>query len=433
MTRSTLPLLALLFGFTCLTNASAQSNEKKLEIGAQVTSLTLLPQSSDGYSVSEPGFGARLTYNLTDKLAAESELNLFPNRNSFGIVDQGRALQGQFGIKYGKRFKRVGLFAKVRPGFLSISRVSISEPGAPLVPSGLIPVTTRIARQTHFTIDIGGVVEFYPSRSTVFRVDAGDTLVRYGRPRFQPVAFDPQDLTTIPTRINHSFQLTAGFAFRFKDASAAGNLPTVKAHHDREVPRFEAGAQFTSISLQQPGFVCADLCTFGPPIPDNEPGLGGRFTYNLTSNIAIEAAVNFFPHPPNVTGGGGHLIQSQFGAKIGKRWERFGIFGKVRPGFAGFTDSLRLKQTQQVFVFGRLVEYGIFRKGWRAYANIDVGGVAEFYISRRLMTRLDIGDTIIHYGEYAVSGFSLTRLIVRRAPETHHNFQYSVGVGFRFK
>ena len=32
------------------------------------------------------------------------------------------------------------------------------------------------------------------------------------------------------------------------------------------------------------------------------------------------------------------------------------------------------------------------------YFSMDVGGVVEFYPSRRIVTRLDIGDTIIRYG-----------------------------------
>jgi len=32
------------------------------------------------------------------------------------------------------------------------------------------------------------------------------------------------------------------------------------------------------------------------------------------------------------------------------------------------------------------------------YFSMDVGGVVEFYPSRRIVTRPDIGDTIIRYG-----------------------------------
>jgi hypothetical protein len=415
--------------------ALAQSKAKKYELGWQITSMTLLPPSLQGYqspAASEPGFGARITYNFTDQLAVESEVNFFPNRNVFSVPDQGRAVQGQFGLKFGKRFKRIGVFGKVRPGFLSIDNVFFYEPGARFDFQGVILLNVRNDRQTHFTTDLGGALEFYPSGRTVFRVDAGDTVVRYG-PSFEPIAFDPLNQTKVPAKIKHNFQLTAGFALRFKDSEATASSVSVAPKHRDPVPRFEAGVHFTSLSLQQTGFVCPEICLFGAAIPDTEPGFGGRFTFNATPNIAFEAEGNFFPRPPNITGGGGHLIQTQFGGKFGKRWQRFGIFGKLRPGAFGFTDSLKLKGTQQFFIFGRTVEFGLFRKEWRSYPSLNVGGVLEFYVSRRLMTRLDLGDTIVHYGEYAIAGLLLSRLIVRRAPETHHNFQFSAGVGWRFK
>jgi hypothetical protein len=56
----------------------------------------------------------------------------------------------------------------------------------------------------------------------------------------------------------------------------------------------------------------------------------------------------------------------------------------------------------------------------------------EIYISRRVMTRMDFGDTMVRYGEYAIRTFSASQQIARRPPETKHNFQYTAGVGFRF-
>ena len=49
--------------------------------------------------------------------------------------------------------------------------------------------------------------------------------------------------------------------------------------------------------------------------------------------------------------------------------------------------------------------------------------VLEFYVLPRLMTRMDFGDTIIHYSEFQTQSFSLSQNILRRPPETRHNFQ----------
>jgi len=75
---------------------------------------------------------------------------------------------------------------------------------------------------------------------------------------------------------------------------------------------------------------------------------------------------------------------------MGKRFGRFGIFGKARPGFVGFTQSLRLVSSRiETFPAfdNRQIEVGEFRIGTRKYFSTDVGGVVEFYLSRRVMTR----------------------------------------------
>ena len=40
------------------------------------------------------------------------------------------------------------------------------------------------------------------------------------------------------------------------------------------------------------------------------------------------------------------------------------------------------------------------------FLSTDAGGVVEFYLSKHLMTRVDLGDTIIRYGEIDVPGYS---------------------------
>ncbi len=164
-------------------------------------------------------------------------------------------------------------------------------------------------------------------------------------------------------------------------------------------------------------------------------------TFNLTDNIGLEAEGNFYTRQHGSSRfsflpiPSGHMFQGQFGVKVGKRFGSFGIFGKARPGFVGFTQALRLVSSRiETFPAfdNRQIEVGEFRIGTTKYFSTDVGGVVEFYLSRRVMTRMDLGDTIIRYGEFAVPGFSLSILIGRRPPETKHNFQFTGGIGFRF-
>jgi len=412
-------------------HVSAQSSEPKLEVGTQVTSFTLSGLLYGyNYNASELGFGGRITYNFNRSVAVEAESNFFPHRSIFGGLGEGRALQAQFGLKAGKRFKKFGVFGKVRPGFLSIGEVFSNEPGSSAVFQGNTFTNVRIGRQTHFTTDVGGVLELYPSPRSIVRFDAGDTIVRYG-PHFDytPPTYE---LVRLPAYIKHNFQFSAGVGFRLGHAASSQPAPSPRAGQSRvKAPRFEAGVQFTSLSVNPPDFPCPDIClSGGPPRSFPEPGLGGRFTFNLSDSIGLEAETNFFGH--DEVGWAGHMFQAQFGIKAGKRFRKFGVFAKARPGFVGSTKVNQLVATHTTTIFNQQVTYGEFRVGTKKYFSTDIGGVLEFYVSHRVLTRMDVGDTIIHYSERDGAGFALNRLIVRVPPETRHNLQFSAGLGFRF-
>jgi hypothetical protein len=236
-----------------------------------------------------------------------------------------------------------------------------------------------------------------------------------------------------------------------------------EASAQRDLPRFEIGGQFSLLSLNSPS--SQDTIVLSPYF-DNpckqfdltcqrvELGFGGRFTYNLTKHIALEAEGNFFPGRPLAEFGGfapggvpaGHIYQGQFGVKAGKRFKKVGIFMKIRPGFVGFTQtSLLTGFTAATFInlLGQAIHYenAEFRIGKATYPSVDVGGVVEFYPSRRLVTRLDVGDTIIRYGIYRqqesrvcpTNGLAPCNILVFERPaETRHNLQFSAGIGIRF-
>ena len=184
-----------------------------------------------------------------------------------------------------------------------------------------------------------------------------------------------------------------------------------------DAPRYEVGAQFSILRRQDPS-------------ADTNPGFGGRFTVNLTDNLAVEAQGDFYPSRGSFSGG--QMSSGLFGVKAGKRYERFGIYAKVRPGlvhfdhaFAGFTEvSITGNPPSSVFV-------AQFR-GQTEFAT-DVGGVLEFYPTRRIVTRFDFGDTIIRYKERNTNFIINNSLVPFTQPgETRHNLQISAGIGFRF-
>lgn len=210
-------VLALLCLFSAFDEARAQAKDApKVELGVQFTSLTF----DDGRNSSEPGFGGRVTYNLTDNVALEAQFDFFPNGQRFrGFRNGGRIAQGLFGVKAGKRFEKFGIFGKVRPGFTSFSAgreeviVLTTPPPDPVFGPAL---RFERNRETHFSTDVGAVLEFYPTRRIVTRFDAGDTIIRFGDTT--GTTFDLTGATgSFPVRgeTRHNFQFSAGIGFRF--------------------------------------------------------------------------------------------------------------------------------------------------------------------------------------------------------------------------
>lgn len=190
---------SLILGLAVILSVCAGAQEpdvpSKIEVGIQFSSLTPIsqsPQGRGGPSVAdsprtEAGFGGRFTFNLTKHLAFEAEGNFFPRQNSLDFFNRGRLLQGQFGIKAGKRFGRFGIFGKARPGFASFSKVRTEVGIATVIDPDGQPFTIPIfgpKRQTYFSMDLGGVLEFYPSRKMLTRIDVGDTVIPHSTSPF---------------------------------------------------------------------------------------------------------------------------------------------------------------------------------------------------------------------------------------------------------
>jgi hypothetical protein len=213
MKRSFFVLVTL---FVCLlinsSDARAQSQSQpddppRFEVGIHFSALTLTP--GNAYR-TEVGFGGRFTVNLNRNIALEAETTLFPNSSRSGEPRaDGNAVEGLFGVKAGKRWQKFGVFAKVRPGFISFSDghpiYDLSTPGI---------INFRADRATHFATDAGGVLELYVSRRIMTRFDVSDTIIRYGA---QTTAnpFPPPINFTVPEATRHNLQVNGGIGFRF--------------------------------------------------------------------------------------------------------------------------------------------------------------------------------------------------------------------------
>jgi len=161
-------------------------------------------------------------------------------------------------------------------------------------------------------------------------------------------------------------------------------------------PKYEVGGQMFSFNSNSIGFGW---------------GMGGRFTYNVTKHIAIDSELNGFLDDE----GGVTNTQAFVGAKVGVRNKLAGVFVKARPGL--MTNFAKpLPDFPTTFRTEKLNKFAM-----------DVGAVFEFYGGSRHWTfRVDVGDVIVPFGNDPILASGPQRL------GTTHNFQYSLGVGFRF-
>src|SRR5262249_26772681 len=98
---------------------------------------------SGGPGIKDYGYGGRLAFNGIRGVSLEAEMNFFPR----DLPTSSSRVQALFGVKAGKRFGRVGIFGKLRPGFVSYSE---NKPASPIFAT---------PRKTLFALDLGGVVE----------------------------------------------------------------------------------------------------------------------------------------------------------------------------------------------------------------------------------------------------------------------------------
>jgi hypothetical protein len=213
MSMTPIRFVFVLFTVLTLTSAStAQVDEKKFEVGAVFTTITL----SDFTAFTSPttpiqddtvrGLGGRFAYNLNDNFAIDAEGSFFPEA-VFWNEGFGQKLQGFVGAKAGVRNKWAGVFAKARPGVMWFGEFP-SRGGCSSTSFGSV---CGVSHEKDFAMDLGGVVEFYPSERAIIRIDAGDTLLKYPD---RTIAVG-NGLTTLHSETKSNFQFSIGFSWRF--------------------------------------------------------------------------------------------------------------------------------------------------------------------------------------------------------------------------
>jgi hypothetical protein len=184
--------------------------------------------------------------------------------------------------------------------------------------------------------------------------------------------------------------------------------------------RFEAGTAFSTLHM--------------PSIAALGPALEGDV--NFGRHFALDGAASWFPNSTR----GKSAATGFFGAKAGMRTQRFGFFGKARPGFMTFDNAFRgetIILTPAPNGIGSIGTASSFRFGRLTQRALDLGGVAEYYPARHWAFRWDLGDMLL----FQEKGPTFTFIgvgtpgfppIIERSPGITQHFQFSTGIHYRF-
>lgn len=176
--------------------------------------------------------------------------------------------------------------------------------------------------------------------------------------------------------------------------------------------RWEIGVQYSNLSLP----VLSSQCTENKACRQSFSGTGFNFDYNLTRGIAFDSTMNFIP----VQQGSKPMIEGLFGVRMGMHFDKFGVFGKVRPGFIYYESAMPGG--------GNMTPNSLTR-----FAT-DLGGVFEYYPQRNSILRVDVGTTVVRYlsdhpdpTPYPLGSYLSTQYWV-----TQGNLQIATSYTFRF-
>ena len=116
--------------------------------------------------------------------------------------------KGLFGVTVGPKFGRMGIFGRLRPGFVIFGDASRPIACIAIFPP---PLSCKLAAgDTLFAVDVGGGVDVSLTPRTFVRVDAGDRIVKYPGP-----TFDVNRTVRSAAFFAHDFRVAAGAGLRF--------------------------------------------------------------------------------------------------------------------------------------------------------------------------------------------------------------------------
>ena len=155
-------------------------------------------------------------------------------------------------------------------------------------------------------------------------------------------------------------------------------------------------------------------------------GFGGRFGFRATLLFTFEGELNLFPSDiPDEVPVTSSRLEGLFGVKIGPRFDRFSVFGKVRPGFVRFGEAS--EPVACILIFPPPLSC-VLAEGQTVLA-LDLGGGLELYPTERSLLRFDVSDLML---QYPGPVFNRDREAFIDGGFWGHNLRLVIGAGFRF-
>jgi hypothetical protein len=395
MFRKLLVALSLfVLGFLTTSCLQAQDHSTQFEFGAQYSTIREDNEQFQGKNFS--GVGGRFDWNLSRRLAFESQVDFFPEQGlPLNLVQGGRTLEAVFGLRAKViQTRHISVFGLVRPGLLHFSGVQVLGGGTS------VAYTTQPA--TYFVLNLGGGIEYYPSPRWVLRADIE------GDPYRIPAFFAPNNSTVLPGKINDTTRLSFGVAYR--PGALIDNEP------ETNVPgRWDIGPLFSALMISREGLL-NNVRT--------EPGFGGYLSYRFYGIFYADGDLLYFPQGTSAASpqDGGTIVQGLFGLKGGIRRNHFGFFGKVRPGFNSYSAALTSQNTTTE----------PFTSTYARSTNfvLDLGGIIELYPNERSTLRIEVGDTHLFFPTRDLTIDGSTTSVP--GGKMQHSIQLMVGYGWRF-
>ncbi|HEY4899949.1 MAG TPA: hypothetical protein VIH91_03930, partial [Terriglobales bacterium] len=174
---------------------------------------------------------------------------------------------------------------------------------------------------------------------------------------------------------------------------------------------WEIGMQYSNVSLPVVSNTCSE-----PLCRKNLSGLGVNFDYNFTRGIGFDSTLNFIPGQQ----GSQPMMEGLFGVRMGVRYDRFGVFAKVRPGFIYYENADPIR--------GEMGSASLTR-----FAT-DLGGIVEYYPERNSTLRFDVGTSVVRYltNQKDPHVYELGTLLSPQYYVTQGNFQVATSYVYRF-